>query len=318
MKNQYMFFAEQLFDGFDLTGFVKTDVCIPNTSVHIYEFACEDDDSSIDDEAKAKRLDTLSGRLAEAYPDAFQIINSESSQYFCGQIYPLIVSFETKLRHALYISRALFENGNVSKKSFQYTVAKTEKLIEEIDFGEIYDAIFTDKDLRPRLMKEYTLNLTKADLLKRIQEIEEDTLWRKIVGTGYGYIENHFLEIKDFRNDVMHNHLISGKRFDVAREVLQKANAELERAISDKLIVNRSEYLNEVDIVGALKGMTAAFRTITASISQLWDADYSQNIAQALSLIGERMAQNSALMTGTNELVEDSDGNENQEEQDNA
>ena len=318
MKNQYMFFAEQLFDGFDLTGFVKTDVCIPNTSVHIYEFACEDYDSSIDDETKAKRLDTLSGRLAEAYPDAFQIINSESSQYFCGQIYPLIVSFETKLRHALYISRALFENGNVSKKSFQYTVAKTEKLIEEIDFGEIYDAIFTDKDLRPRLMKEYTLNLTKADLLKRIQEIEEDTLWRKIVGTGYGYIENHFLEIKDFRNDVMHNHLISGKRFDVAREVLQKANAELERAISDKLIVNRSEYLNEVDIVGALKGMTAAFRTITASISQLWDADYSQNIAQALSLIGERMAQNSALMTGTNELVEDSDGNENQEEQDNA
>lgn len=318
MKNQYMFFAEQLFDGFDLTGFVKTDVCIPNTSVHIYEFACEDDDSTIDDETKAKRLDTLSGRLAEAYPDAFQIINSESSQYFCGQIYPLIVSFETKLRHALYISRALFENGNVSKKSFQYTVAKTEKLIEEIDFGEIYDAIFTDKDLRPRLMKEYTLNLTKADLLKRIQEIEEDTLWRKIVGTGYGYIENHFLEIKDFRNDVMHNHLISGKRFDVAREVLQKANAELERAISDKLIVNRSEYLNEVDIVGALKGMTAAFRTITASISQLWDADYSQNIAQALSLIGERMAQNSALMTGTNELVEDSGGNENQEEEDNA
>ena len=318
MKNQYMFFSEQLFDGFDLTGYVKADVCIPNTSVHIYEFACEDDDSSIDDEAKAKRLDTLSGRLAEAYPDAFQIINSESSQYFCGQIYPLIVSFETKLRHALYISRALFENGNVSKKSFQYTVAKTEKLIEEIDFGEIYDAIFTDKDLKPRLMKEYTLNLTKADLLKRIQEIEEVTLWRKIVGTGYGYIENHFLEIKDFRNDVMHNHLISGKRFDVARDVLQQANAELVRAISDKLIVNRSEYLNEVDIVGALKGMTAAFRTITASISQLWDADYSQNIAQALSLIGERMAQNSALMTGTNELVEDSGGNENQEEEDNA
>ena len=93
-------------------------------------------------------LDTLSGRLADAYPDAFQIINSESSQFFCAQIYPLIVSFETKLRYALYISRALFENGNVNKKSFGYTVGKTEKLIEEIDFGEIYDAVFTDKDLK--------------------------------------------------------------------------------------------------------------------------------------------------------------------------
>ena len=318
MKNQYMFFSEQLFDGFDLTGYVKADVCIPNTSVHIYEFACEDDDSSIDDEAKAKRLDTLSGRLAEAYPDAFQIINSESSQYFCGQIYPLIVSFETKLRHALYISRALFENGNVSKKSFQYTVAKTEKLIEEIDFGEIYDAIFTDKDLKPRLMKEYTLNLTKADLLKRIQEIEEVTLWRKIVGTGYGYIENHFLEIKDFRNDVMHNHLISGKRFDVAREVLQKANAELERAISDKLIVNRSGYLNQVDIVGALNKMIFALGTMAYNMNQMASSDAAKNMAQALSMMRQRLAHNQEVPLEDVEQVEEADVNENQEEQDNA
>ena len=318
MKNQYMFFAEQLFDGFDLTGFVKTDVCIPNTAVHIYEFICADGENPNDDETKAKMLDTLSGRLADAYPDAFQIINSESSQFFCAQIYPLIVSFETKLRYALYISRALFENGNVNKKSFGYTVGKTEKLIEEIDFGEIYDAVFTDKDLKPRLLKEYSLNLTKADLLKRIQEMEEETLWRKIVGTGYGYIENHFLEIKDFRNDVMHNHLINGKRFDLAREVLQKAIAELDRVVKDKLIVNQSGYLNAVDVFGALKGMITALGMAAIIMKQFADSDYGKNMRQSLAFLGQKISQNQGLLNGDIDQVEEADVNENQEEQDNA
>ena len=197
MKNQYMFFSEQLFEGFDLSEFEKSDTCIPNTDVHIYEFVCIDSDTCCDDEAKAKKLDSLSQHLTDTYTDSFQVISSESSQYFCRQIYPLVVSFETKLRYALYISRALYENGNVNKESFRYGNDKNKKLIEEIDFGEIYDAVFTDKDLKPSLMKEYSANLTKADLIKRIQAINENTVWRNIVGTGYDYIETHFLEIKD-------------------------------------------------------------------------------------------------------------------------
>lgn len=318
MKNQYMFFDEQLFEDFDLTGFDKVDICIPNTNVHIYEFACAAGESDCDDEMKAKMLDSLSERLADAYPDAFQIVNSESSQFFCAQIYPLIVSFETKLRYALYISRALFENGNVNKKSFGYTVGKAEKLIEEIDFGEIYDAVFTDKDLKPRLLKEYSLNLTKADLLKRIQELEEETLWRKIVGTGYGYIENHFLEIKDFRNDVMHNHLINGKRFDLAREILQKAIAELDRVIKDKLIVNQSGYLNEVDIFGALNGMIVALGMAAIKMNQFANSDYVKNMAQALSIIGQKLVKNQELPSDDIEQVEEPDVKEEQEDEDNA
>lgn len=42
MKNQYMFFKEQLFDGFDLSDYKKRNINIPNTDVHIYEFECID------------------------------------------------------------------------------------------------------------------------------------------------------------------------------------------------------------------------------------------------------------------------------------
>ena len=154
MKNQYMFFDEQLFDGIDLSEYNKVDIKIPKTNVHIYEFGCVETDICCDDESKAIKLDELTQRLGKAFPESFQIVNSESSQYFCSQIYPLVVKFETKLRYALYISRALFENGNVDKTSFMYEVEKKKKPIEEMDFGVIYESIFTDKDLKGALHRE--------------------------------------------------------------------------------------------------------------------------------------------------------------------
>ena len=126
MKNQYMFFSEQLFDNFDISSFTKVDTCIPNTNIHIYGFEAntEENITVID---QAQKLDDLSQRMAACYTDAFQIISSESSQYFCSQLYPLVVSFETKLRYALYISRALYENGSVTQQSFQYEVEKQKR-----------------------------------------------------------------------------------------------------------------------------------------------------------------------------------------------
>lgn len=67
----------------------------------------------------SKRIDQLSERIRYKYVDLYKIVSSESSQYFCQRIYPLIVKIETKLWYALYVSRALFENGNVDKDSIK-------------------------------------------------------------------------------------------------------------------------------------------------------------------------------------------------------
>ena len=281
MKNQYMFFSEQKFENFDISSFTKVDTCIPNTNIHIYGFEAntEENITVID---QAQKLDDLSQRLAACYPDAFQIISSESSQYFCSQLYPLVVSFETKLRYALYISRALFENGSVNQQSFQYEVEKQKKSIEEIDFGQIYDAIFTDNTFKSRLLKDYSSNLTKAELIKRIQSLNENTVWHNIVGTEYDFIEKHFLEIKDYRNHVMHNHLISLSDYRAAASVLEKANAELDRAIRDKLILNQSSYLNKVDIIEVLSGIIKFLGLAALKLNEAADSEYTKNIARAL------------------------------------
>ena len=106
------------------------------------------------------------------------------------------------------MSRALFENGNVDIDSFKIG-QKTKKEIEEADFGEIYEVVFTDVDLQGKVKEINGQKLTKADLIKKIESVEEHSLWEQIVGANYNYIVEHFIEIKNYRNDVMHNHLLT-------------------------------------------------------------------------------------------------------------
>lgn len=281
MKNLYMFFNAQSFENLDLNDYQRTDIPIRQTQACIYEFRCIQSDSNCDDETQAKMLDSLTYRLSEKYPNSFQIICSESSQFFCRQLYSLIVELETKLRQALYVSRILYEKGSVTPTSFLFTIGKEEKSIEELDFGEIYDAIFTDQGFKKKVLKEYDRNLTKNDLVKIIQKMEEDTLWRKMVGSDYSYIENHFLQIKDFRNDIMHNHLINFATYVEARKILNAANEELGRSIRDKLITNSSEYLNAVNIIESISNFMTGLQLVATRLDRFAN---SEGMAKFLKL----------------------------------
>ena len=55
MKNQYMFFAQQSFENFDLLDYSKSDTTIPKTSVHIYSFECIESDKCSDDKSTASK-----------------------------------------------------------------------------------------------------------------------------------------------------------------------------------------------------------------------------------------------------------------------
>lgn len=304
MKNQYMFFEEQLFDGFDLSDYKKTDISIPNTNVHIYEFECVETEEGLEEE-QAKKLDQLSERISDKYADLYKIVGSESSQYFCERIYPLIVKIETKLRYALYASRALFENGNVDKDSFKIG-QKTKKEIEEADFGEIYEAVFTDGDLQGTVKEINGQKLTKADLIKKIESVEEHSLWEQIVGTNYNYIVEHFLEIKNYRNGVMHNHLITYEQYVCEQSILNHAIEELDRVINDKLLVNDSTYSNSTNIMDVLGGMVVLVGAAAVAINKFVHSEKGQNIIKGLEMLGD-VAYKSTLLMGNDaeEIVEE-------------
>ena len=267
-----MFFKEQLFDGFDLSDYKKRNINIPNTDVHIYEFECIDSEKNLDDEEKAKKLDQLSKRISDKYADLYKIVSSESSQYFCEKIYPLIVKIETKLRYALYVSRALFEDGNVDKNSFKIG-QKIKKEMEETDFGEIYEAVFTDSDLQGKVKEINGQKLTKADLIKKVESVEENTLWDQIVGANYNYIVEHFLEIKNYRNDVMHNHLLTYK-----------------------LLTNHSSYSNKTNIMDVLGGMLVLVGTAAVAINKFMYSEKGKSLIKGLEVIGTAIEKNTLLL----------------------
>lgn len=295
MKNQYMFFKEQLFDGFDLSDYKKRNINIPNTDVHIYEFECIDSEKDLDDEEKAKKLDQLSKRISDKYADLYKIVSSESSQYFCEKIYPLIVKIETKLRYALYVSRALFEDGNVDKNSFKIG-QKIKKEMEETDFGEIYEAVFTDSDLQGKVKEINGQKLTKADLIKKVESVEENTLWDQIVGANYNYIVEHFLEIKNYRNDVMHNHLLTYKQYIREQKVLNRAIEEFDKVINDKLLTNHSSYSNKTNIMDVLGGMLVLVGTAAVAINKFMYSEKGQSLIKGLEVIGTAVEKNTLLL----------------------
>lgn len=253
MTNKYMFFCEQQFENFDLSDYQKNDISIPKTNIHIYEFKCKETEEAFDDGSKAIKLDDLTRRLEKDFTDQFITVNSESSQFFCSLLYPLIVDFETKLRYAFYISRSLYESGTVNVKSFFIDMGKESKTIEDADFGDIYQFVFTDKDFNLNVKKAVNEKaMTKSDFIKTIKSLDESTMWQNWVGNDYSFIEENFLYIKSFRNDVMHNHLIDFERYEKAKKMIKKANDTLDRAINDKLIVNDSKFLNDVNIFETL------------------------------------------------------------------
>lgn len=295
MKNQYMFFKEQLFDGFDLSDYKKRNINIPNTDVHIYEFECIDSEKNLDDEEKAKKLDQLSKRISDKYADLYKIVSSESSQYFCEKIYPLIVKIETKLRYALYVSRALFEDGNVDKNSFKIG-QKIKKEMEETDFGEIYEAVFTDSDLQGKVKEINGQKLTKADLIKKVESVEENTLWDQIVGANYNYIVEHFLEIKNYRNDVMHNHLLTYKQYIREQKVLNSAIEEFDKVINDKLLTNHSSYSNKTNIMDVLGGMLVLVGTAAVAKNKFMYSEKGKSLIKGLEVIGTAIEKNTLLL----------------------
>lgn len=278
-----------------MSDYKKRNINIPNTDVHIYEFECIDSEKNLDDEEKAKKLDQLSKRISDKYADLYKIVSSESSQYFCEKIYPLIVKIETKLRYALYVSRALFEDGNVDKNSFKIG-QKIKKEMEETDFGEIYEAVFTDSDLQGKVKEINGQKLTKADLIKKVESVEENTLWDQIVGANYNYIVEHFLEIKNYRNDVMHNHLLTYKQYIREQKVLNSAIEEFDKVINDKLLTNHSSYSNKTNIMDVLGGMLVLVGTAAVAINKFMYSEKGKSLIKGLEVIGTAIEKNTLLL----------------------
>lgn len=183
------------------------------------------------DEASAKRLSELNGNIVSQYHPT--VLTNDSSAYFNKVLFPYMNEFERKLRKLLYLKSALSSNPKD---------ADTIKNLEEKDLGEIFTLLFSDADFVngvKKSIKDRTWQFTKAEILKAIQDITENTLWDALMDDcAVPTLRSEFTVLKSFRNDVMHAHNMDTKAFLTAKKLIKKINAQLDSEIG-KIIVEK-------------------------------------------------------------------------------
>lgn len=168
------------------------------------------------DENAAKVLSNLNDNILN-FLEKYKLIilENEASSYFNKALYPHFNSFERSLRKLIFIAstKANLDSDKVRR-------------IEEFDFGEIYRFLFCSDDFIKVAKSEINKKpYSKNDMIKILQQIQETTLWSQLVkGDRANYIQEHFLEIIEYRNDVMHAHNINYEKYVKIKKLVSKAN----------------------------------------------------------------------------------------------
>jgi len=178
-----------------------------------------------ENEDSAKILSSVNEDIKKKYD--VTVLTNESSAYFNKTLYPLVNVFERKLRKLLYIKVAL----NIDDKRIEKI-----KNLEDMDLGKIFTIIFSDinfvSQIKNKINKEMTWEFTKFELIKEVENINEDVLWNHLLDDKKQTdLPNKYLEVKQYRNDVMHAHNINYETYSIAKKLFNKINEQIDNAI---------------------------------------------------------------------------------------
>ena len=182
-----------------------------------------------ENENSAIILSNLRDEVCEKYQPV--IITDGASAYFNKKLYPLANEFERKLRKLLYCASALHtdEQGVEAISN-----------LEVMDLGTLFSMLFTDNDyvkqVRTYINRDLTSNFTRRQIVEKLADFEESVLWDRILGENcVKTLRDSFIQIKQWRNDVMHAHNISASTYQKAKQIFGQVNLELDSAINNML-----------------------------------------------------------------------------------
>ena len=145
-----------------------------------------------ENEESAKTLDGIKKSVLEVFSsEKLFIITDGVSSYFCQRLYFPMSNFERGLRKILYIASLKSNDPDIIEKC---------KDIEKLEFAQIYQTLFSDNDyvIEARgIVNSKSPAYSKHDILKKLNDISESTVWDKLFEGKYSYIPENFLSIKD-------------------------------------------------------------------------------------------------------------------------
>ncbi len=217
------------------------------------------------------------------------VLQNDSSKYFNNRLYPLMSSFERKLRKILYMYSAINKDDESAKN--------IEKL-EEKDFGQIFTMLFIDDGFisaAKRTVKETNRdNFSKDDIIHFLEGIEEKTIWDKLLGKDVvPTLRKQYQDVRKIRNDIMHSHDIGWDAYSKSEKLIKKINREIDGAIDDvniKESITKKQPTFNRTLADALRVQEQYGQILSNALPQLSNLAKVSNVI-ASSLNSEMMAQ---------------------------
>ncbi|EOA3381934.1 hypothetical protein ACH0DZ_000284 [Enterococcus hirae] len=246
MKNEYLFIQDDKADLVKELHFdIEPVISFPtNLDIEVSIIKYEIDKNNL---AAAKKLSSIEQDILKI-DDKLIILESGSSRYFNGILYPLVNDMERKLRKLLYLA-AIHSNDS------QTEIVRN---IEKQDFGQIYKLLFVDCDFvnttkniaKKGIEGEFDGgNFTKTEIINAIYSLKEVTTWDKILNEkAVPTLRNEFQLVREYRNDVMHAHNIDFEKFKNAKELYRTINSELDKEINKISISPVNELLTGASV----------------------------------------------------------------------
>lgn len=193
--------------------------------------------------------------------EAFTLGN-EASEYYNQALYPLINTFEMRLRKFLFLVFSLKENSSRWNKV---------RDLEKIDFYTIYSRLFTSTDFNKKLYQLFSEkhNYTKAQIHDLIENIDEKILWDQVVDNRLSIIKEKFQLIKEYRNDVMHSHNIGYKRYKDIHKLINEVNRQLS-VENDNIVCIPNDIQHDESVAQFIEQLLNEYGQTPMSVVESW------------------------------------------------
>ncbi|WP_148887736.1 hypothetical protein [Streptococcus sp. Marseille-P6264] len=242
----------------------------------------------------------------------YSILSNSLSMYFLQRLYPKFQTYESLLRKIFALALSPLEDENIiriikEQTNYKLDLSKihTMEHIERLQMAELHTLIF---ELNINPVNNLTIhfkgfqNKDKCSLKEMIRNSLPITIWEKHFAPFTGsekvdVLKNNYDDIREYRNDVMHFHMLTYGRYKKIDLLLSAVNKELKeleynmlkkwdveatrKLVNDisnqELLVSLAKtvskvvkpamdrfYVNDVNFNKSLKSMMEAFYSIQA------------------------------------------------------
>ena len=228
----------------------------------------------------------------------YSILSNSLSMYFSNRLYPKFQTYESLLRKIFVLALSQLEDEDIIRIVKEQTNDKldlskihTIEQIERLQIAELHSLIF-EININP--VRDLTIhfkdfqNKNEYILKEMIRNLFPITIWEKHFtpftnSEEVDVLKNNYDRIREYRNDVMHFHTLTYRRYkkiDLLLSDVIKELEELEYSMLEKWDFEATRKLtNDIFDPEFLVSLSSLSKTVSEVIRPAMDRFYANNLA---------------------------------------